>query len=80
MAFISDSMEEWHRYCLPAFIDRMKARYRGYCEDGHQTPPGKARNDRYDAADATLQRNQQYSGDSRQAHTIHGARSGPLSL
>lgn len=25
MAFTSDSLLDWHRYCLPSFIDRMKA-------------------------------------------------------
>lgn len=46
-AFTSDALEEWHRYTLPYFIDRMRNRYRGYCEEHHQPAPGTARNRRY---------------------------------
>ena len=38
-AFTSDALEEWHRYSLPAFTERMKSRLRNHCEDGHQ--PGR---------------------------------------
>jgi hypothetical protein len=31
----SDVLEEWHRYPLPAFIDRMRTRNKDRCEEGH---------------------------------------------
>ena len=41
-ASTSDALEEWHRYNLPAFTERMKSRLRNQCEDGHQAWPAKA--------------------------------------
>jgi hypothetical protein len=41
-AFTSDALEEWHRYSVPAFTERMKTRLRNHCEDGHQAWPAKA--------------------------------------
>ncbi len=40
-AFTSDALEEWHRYSLPAFTERMKSRLRNHCEDGHQAVAGE---------------------------------------
>ena len=48
-AFTSDALEEWHRYSLPAFTERMKSRLRNHCEDGHQPWPAKGRHTRYTA-------------------------------
>ncbi|MBW8173982.1 hypothetical protein K0651_13080 [Ornithinimicrobium sp. Arc0846-15] len=42
-AFTSDLFEEWHRYSVPYFLDRMKARMRGVCDEKHQPWPGKGR-------------------------------------
>jgi hypothetical protein len=36
-ALTGDALEEWHRYSLPSFIERMTCRLRSHCEDGHQT-------------------------------------------
>ena len=63
MSFTSDNLEDWHRYCLPAFLDRMKTRYCGFCEDGHQDAPGTARNIRYDSTTAFVERNDYYADD-----------------
>ena len=63
MAFTSDSHEDWHRSCLPSFIDRMKSRYRGICEDGHRNAPGTARNTRYSNPLAAHDRNDLYLTD-----------------
>jgi hypothetical protein len=48
-AFTSDALEEWHRYSLPGFTERMKSRLRNHCEDGHQAWPAKGRHTRYTA-------------------------------
>lgn len=63
MAFSSDALEEWHHYCLPSFVDRMKARCRGFCEDGHLSAPGNARNIRYDTGSAVADRKALFAND-----------------
>ena len=61
LAYTSDALEEWHRYCLPAFFERMRVRSRDFCEDGHRAAPGLARTKRYAAAHH--ERDQQYTAD-----------------
>jgi len=46
-AFSSDLLEDWHRYSLPAFIERMHARLKDHCGEGHQPWPARARYARY---------------------------------
>jgi len=46
-ALTSDPLEEWHRYALPAFTDRMKQRLAGSCSNDHQAAPGTGRRFRY---------------------------------
>ena len=48
-AFTSDVWEEWHRYSLPAFTERMKSRLGSHCEEGHQPWPANGRHTRYAA-------------------------------
>ncbi len=43
LAKTSDALEEWHRYSLPAFSDRLHARLRSHCEAHHQPWPGRPR-------------------------------------
>lgn len=51
LAKTSDALEEWHRYCLPAFIERMRSRLSGHCTDTHSPWPGRpSHNDHTDAA------------------------------
>lgn len=59
----SDLMEEWHRYCLPAFFDRLRARTRGTCETGHTEPPAAARQTRYRSASERERRAGWYRAD-----------------
>ncbi|GIG23321.1 hypothetical protein Cch01nite_40450 [Cellulomonas chitinilytica] len=42
-ALTSDSLEEWHRYALPAFLDRMAQRTKTYCADNHEPRPVQGR-------------------------------------
>lgn len=35
LALTSDSLEEWHRYALPAFLERMRHRIAEHCNDHH---------------------------------------------
>jgi hypothetical protein len=45
LAMTSDALEEWHRYCLPAFTERMRNRLRAHCDAlpvnrrAHEQPP-----------------------------------------
>jgi hypothetical protein len=62
-AFTSDALEEWHRYNLPAFTERMKARLRNHCEDGHQPWPANGRYTRYTAETSRRAREDRYAAD-----------------
>lgn len=42
-ALTSDPLEEWHRYSLPYFTERVRARVKSHCDDGHQPWPAKGR-------------------------------------
>lgn len=59
----SDALEEWHRYCLPAFTDRMRNRIRAHCEDKHGRWPGKPRHSEHLNQDATEQREDAFARD-----------------
>lgn len=63
LAFGSDALDEWHRYALPAFVDRMRQRVKNHCEDGHQQWPAKGRHSRHLAGPATAQRETAYAQD-----------------
>jgi len=53
LAMTADALEEWHRYALPAFTDRMRQRLRQHCQDGgHQAWPGLGRHTRHLADEA----------------------------
>ena len=52
LALTGDPLEEWHRYALPAFTDRMRTRLRQHCQDGHQTWPALGRHTRHQSAPA----------------------------
>ena len=64
--------EPWKgRQSLPSFLDRMRARYRGFCEDAHRAAPRAARNTRYNSPPAANDRADLYSKDVDAAtHTL----------
>lgn len=43
----SGSLEEWHRYCVPAFLDRLRSRTKNACDERHAAWPAKGRFARY---------------------------------
>ena len=56
-ALSSDALEEWHRYALPAFGERMRQRMKSHCEDkDHQAWPAHGRNARHIGAGAARER------------------------
>jgi hypothetical protein len=70
----SDALEEWHRYALPGFVDRMRARLRSHCEEGHQPWPARSRYTRHTSNEAEARaRHRAYSHDV-QAVLDHRAR------
>jgi hypothetical protein len=36
-ALTSEALEEWHRYSLPSFTERMRAQLRNHCQEDHQS-------------------------------------------
>lgn len=50
MAASSQPLEEWHRYAVPGFLERMKQRLNDCCDTGHTDWPGRARNTRHQTA------------------------------
>ncbi|WP_295697118.1 hypothetical protein [Lapillicoccus sp.] len=59
----SDSLEEWHRYSLPAFQQRMRSRLGVHCDDGHQPWPAKGRHARHTGPAASRERQTTFAGD-----------------
>jgi hypothetical protein len=43
----SNGLEEWHRYTLPGFLDRVRARLKAHCDQDHQPWPARGRLARY---------------------------------
>ncbi|MBO1756479.1 hypothetical protein [Allobranchiibius sp. CTAmp26] len=64
-ALSSDAMEEWSRYALPAFSDRMRSRLKDHCEEGHQVWPARSRYVRQLGAQSVGDRQRVYDADAR---------------
>jgi hypothetical protein len=62
-ALTSDALEEWQRFTLPSFLDRMRNRIKDHCEDGHQTWPARSRYTRFTSDPETHQRRVSYARD-----------------
>jgi hypothetical protein len=63
LAPTSDPLEEWHRYSLPSFTERMKTRLRSHCQDDHHSCPAKGRYTRHIAEASRDQRMHAYAAD-----------------
>lgn len=59
----SNSLEEWHRYTVPAFLDRLKQRTGHHCEEKHQVWPAGARYARHVSTPAVTERQHAFRGD-----------------
>jgi len=63
-ALSSDALEEWHRYALPAFNERMRTRMKAHCEDKeHQPWPAQGRHARHAGPDARREREAVFQAD-----------------
>lgn len=72
-AYTSDALEEWQRYCLPSFLDRMRRRIRSYCDETHKGHPGQARILRYNAIESAVARQAWYDLEVRAATARYDA-------
>lgn len=52
----SDLLENWHRYVLPGFIDRMRQRPKQSCDDDHQAWPARSRHSLHTTSEAACGR------------------------
>jgi len=50
LALDSNALEEWHRYSVPTFTERMKSRLKAHCEQDHQPWPGRGRHTKHTAS------------------------------
>jgi hypothetical protein len=67
----SDALEEWHRYNLPSFTERMKTRLRSHCQEDHQSWPAKGRHTRHIAEASRHRRMQAYAADLGALKQLH---------
>lgn len=63
LAMTSEALEEWHRYCLVAFTDRMSARLKAHCDDDHVAWPGRGRHSEHTSDHDTEARYELYRAD-----------------
>lgn len=63
LAMTSDALEEWHRYCLPALTDRMRARLKAHCDDDHVAWPGRSRHSQHMSERDSEHRDDLYTTD-----------------
>lgn len=62
-------LEEWHRYSLPLFLDRIRERLEDGCQPGkHMAPPRAERNAKHTAEEPTRARAARYADDVNQKH------------
>jgi len=84
LAMTSDALEEWHRYCLPAFVDRMRSRTKAHCEEGHHNWPARGRHGQHTSQRDTEAREDLYVRDidaaASRAHTRPAPRLGLVDL
>jgi len=59
----SNSLEEWHRYCLPAFTDRMRGRLKSHCDDTHARWPGRGRHGEHTSENDAAARHATFAAD-----------------
>ena len=63
LALDSNALEEWHRYSVPTFTERMKSRLKAHCEQDHQPWPGRSRHARHTDERHTQHRQHEYQSD-----------------
>jgi hypothetical protein len=59
----SNSLEEWHRYAVPAFLDRLRQRNKSHCDDQHQPWPARTRHSRHGSTGRSDERSRLFAED-----------------
>jgi hypothetical protein len=74
-ALSPDTLEDWHRYTLPGFMDRLAARLgSNTCPPGrHNDWPGSSRHKDYDSPPAVQRRLDTFTADAKPRTTATGA-------
>ncbi len=70
LALTSNGFEEWHRYTVPNFTERMKSRLKAHCEQDHQPWPARGRYARHQDARLSAERGEACGGDVKRCSTI----------
>ncbi|MGI8946624.1 MAG: hypothetical protein ACR2FV_01300 [Ornithinimicrobium sp.] len=76
----SDAIEEWHRYNLPAFTERMRTRLQDHCTDGHQPWPARSRHVAHTGQQHTAHRAKAFNTDTETMQQLLDEGSRPLGL
>lgn len=63
LSLASDLLEEWHRYALPAFLERMRHRVAEHCNPTHSSWPAVGRFKRLLSTDSCAERNAVFVAD-----------------
>ena len=64
----SNLLEEWHRYAVPAFLDRLRQRTKSHCDEHHQLWPARTRHGRFVSSGQADQRHQSFAADVGEKH------------
>jgi len=59
----SNTIEEWHRYAVPAFLDRLRQRTKSHCDEHHQPWPARTRFARHVSESAVTARDRALHAD-----------------
>lgn len=73
----SSSLEEWHRYCLPSFLERLRSRTKTLCDERHALWPAQGRYQRYTSNQAVADRRRTYAADTAELTTAPPPRTPP---
>jgi len=71
LGLTSDALDDWHRYSLPSFTERMKMRLRNHCQEDHQSCPATGRHTRHTADAARQRRMSNYDADAHAVKSLH---------
>jgi hypothetical protein len=66
----STSLDEWHRYSVPAFVDRLKNRTKTLCDEDHKAWPARSRFGRFLGVGATQARRQEFDADAAELFSV----------
>ena len=77
LGLTSDALDDWHRYSLPSFTERMKMRLRNHCQEDHQSWPAKGRHTRHIADASRHRRMHAYAVDLGALKSLHRQNQSP---